>query len=108
METQHKVLGKARGYRDLIKVLRAVFEEKQISRDTVDEKCGLPERHSSKLLTDPPLKNFGPTSLTLILGRCGLELWIVQRPDSQIDTWPKRERVECRIRTACTSIEKVS
>lgn len=102
MTTQpEKVLGKARGYRDLVRVLRAVYEEKQISRDTVDEQCGLPERHTSSLLTDPPLKNFGPTSLTLLLQRSGLELWIVQRPDSPIDTWPKRKRVSG---PACSSV----
>lgn len=104
MQQPEKVLGRARGYRDLIAVLRAVYEEKQISRDTVDEQCGLPERHASRLLTDPPLKNFGPTSLTLLLQRSGLELWVVQRADSPIDTWPKRKRRSAEaIARACSA-----
>lgn len=91
METQPRIIGKARGYRDFIAVLRAFFEEKQITRETIDEHCGLTARHASRLLTTIPLKNFGPTSLTLMLQRNNLELWVVET-SAQPDDLPKRRR----------------
>lgn len=92
MDLQHRIIGKARGYRELITAFRAFFEELEITRETVDEHCGLTARHASKLLTLPPLKNFGPTSLTLMLQRNDLELWLVQRPSPPPADLPKRER----------------
>lgn len=95
MEAQPRIIGKARGYRDFIAVLRAFFEEKQITRDTIDEHCGFASKHASHLLTAIPLKNFGPTTLTLMLQRNDLELWVVERPqqaESPFDQLPKRRR----------------
>lgn len=106
MEVQQaKIIGKARGYRDLINVFRAFFEEKQITRETLDGHCGLTDGYSSKLLTNPPLKHFGPTSLTLLLQQSGLELWVVQRADSDIDGVPKRESSRRRIEIPCNGME---
>lgn len=93
----HKIVGKARSYREFINACRALFEEKQITRETLDDHCGFTDGYASKVLTIPPLKNFGDTSLTLFLQRCGLEIWLVQRADSNIDEMPKRERSERRI-----------
>lgn len=91
-----KILGKARGYREFVAILRAFLEEEQITRETLDEHSGLTARHAAKLLTPIPIKNFGPISLTLLLQSCGLELWVVQRPDSPIDELPKARFVRKR------------
>lgn len=87
-----KIIGKARSYREFTNTLRAFFEEQQITRETLNDHCGMTGNYASKLLTPIPMKMMGETSLTLLLDRCGLELWIVQREDSVIAELPKARR----------------
>lgn len=86
-----ELIGKARGYREFIAILRAFYEEHQITRETLDDECGLTARHASRLLAPIPLKNFGFTSLPLVLNECGLELWIM-KVNNKIEDMPKRRR----------------
>ena len=65
---------------DLAGLHRAIREwvaEMNVSRATIDHVGGLPDGHSSKLLAPAPLKRFGHVSLGLMLGACGLELWVM-------------------------------
>jgi hypothetical protein len=65
---------------DLAGLHRAIREwvaEMNVSRETIDHVGGLTAGHSSKLLAPAPLKRFGHVSLGLMLGACGLELWVM-------------------------------
>jgi hypothetical protein len=65
---------------DLAGLHRAIREwvaEMNVSRETIDHVGGLTSGHSSKLLAPTPLKRFGHVSLGLMLGACGLELWVI-------------------------------
>ena len=65
---------------DLAGLHRAIREwvaEMNVSRATIDHVGGLPDGHTSKLLAPAPLKRFGHVSLGLMLGACGLELWVM-------------------------------
>lgn len=100
MEPQPNILAKTRGYRDLLMAFRAYLEEKEITREALDDHAGLTAGYSSKLFAIPPGKNLGPTSLTLLLRSLGLELWLVEMPRSPCEEAPKRVRHVARKRAA--------
>ena len=69
---------------DLAGLHRAIREwvaELNVSRATIDHVGGLPDGHASKLLAPAPLKHFGHVSLGLMLGACGLDLWVMVNHD---------------------------
>jgi hypothetical protein len=57
--------------------VRKWVDELQVSRETIDAVSGLQSGYSGKLLSPVPGKTFGRTSLGLILGATGLDLWVV-------------------------------
>jgi hypothetical protein len=57
--------------------IREWVAELNVSRATIDHVGGLPDGHASKLLAPAPLKHFGHVSLGLMLGACGLDLWVM-------------------------------
>jgi hypothetical protein len=61
----------------LHKAIREWVAELNVSRATIDHVGGLPDGHASKLLAPAPLKHFGHVSLGLMLGACGLDLWVI-------------------------------
>jgi hypothetical protein len=50
--------------------------------NSLDQECQFPERYTSKLLAPIPVKTLGRQSLGPLLACCGVELWLVERPDA--------------------------
>jgi hypothetical protein len=71
-------LGVATSYDELHAILRRRADELEVSRLTLDFAGGLTSAHSSKLLSNPPLRRLGPTSLALMLGALGVALVVVE------------------------------
>lgn len=59
---------------ELRELLSDRAEELNLSRATIDEIAGVPDRYSQKLLSARPARNFGPTSLAAILGALALRI----------------------------------
>ena len=61
-------------YSDLVLVLRARTDELQISRETIDHLCGLPDRYATKLLSLRHVRRIGLESLGPLLDVLGIKL----------------------------------
>ena len=62
---------------ELLDAIRARLNELQITYDTLDAVALLPERYTSKLLCQPPLKHAGALTLWSILGTLGFDISLV-------------------------------
>jgi len=67
-----------RDYQQLLDALRFRQNQLNISRETIDEVAGLPQRYTSKLLAPFPIKGVGRISLGPLLGALGLKLLVVE------------------------------
>lgn len=61
-------------YLGLVAAVRARLLELDISFETLDEIAGLPLRYASKLLSEEPLKHFGPMSFDSVIGSIGVKV----------------------------------
>jgi hypothetical protein len=80
---------------ELLAALRARRAELDITLETLDAIAGWTDSYSSKLLSDPPQKNLGWSSLGLGLNALGVMLLMV--PDEEQirrlqNRWIRRER----------------
>lgn len=72
-----------RSYDDLQAVLRAVAEERQISREELDNLAGLPRGYASKVLAAVPMRRLGPDTLGPMLGALGVMLVPMTDPEAK-------------------------
>jgi hypothetical protein len=76
-----EALAEITDYDSLIQALRARANELSISRETIDNLAGLPDRYANKVLSTGGRKRIGMQSLGLLLGALGLKLIAV--PDEE-------------------------
>jgi hypothetical protein len=77
MMDKPRCLAVVEDYDGLHTAIRAWVDEQQVTREAIDAVSGLQSGYSGKLLAPVPSKTFGRTSLGLILGALGLDLWVV-------------------------------
>lgn len=87
-----KIIGVARGYKQLIAILRARADEMQITRETTDANGGLPSGYSGKLLSSIPTRIFGQMSLSVMLTLLRIKLIVAIDEDAPKIDLPKRTR----------------
>jgi hypothetical protein len=66
-----------RDYDGLLAAIRARRDELKVAHLVIDDVAGLQTGYTSKLLSDPPIRNLGAMSLGPLLGTLGLALAIV-------------------------------
>jgi hypothetical protein len=71
------VVGEVRDYHQFTEVLRRWILELDTTYECIDELAGLQDRYLAKLIARTPVRNFGPTSLSSVLGALGLKLLVV-------------------------------
>jgi hypothetical protein len=59
---------------ELLAVIRGRRDQLDIAHVTIDAISGVADGYTSKLLCDPPMKQFGPISLDAILGALALQI----------------------------------
>lgn len=79
MAQELKQLAVVRSYRELIAVLRSRADEREITRQGIDNAGRLPPGYSATLLCQDPVKNLGRNSLGAILSVLDLDLIVVER-----------------------------
>jgi hypothetical protein len=83
-----------RSQREFLAAIRERIAHLDISRETVNEICGLPARYSNKLLSPAPIKRIGVGSLFQLARGLGCDLQLVENPEAtaQIrnETVPRR------------------
>jgi hypothetical protein len=77
MDGEHIVVGEVRDYHQFTEVLRRWILELDTTYECIDEIAGLQDRYLSKLIQRSPVRNFGPTTLSPVLGALGLKLLLV-------------------------------
>jgi hypothetical protein len=83
---------------ELRELVRDRRDELDVSHLTIDSLAGIADGHTSKLVCEPPIRNFGPTSLAAILGALALgivEVTIVEDPEQAAKVsgrWTRRKR----------------
>jgi hypothetical protein len=82
MNRSRRELGEVYQYHDLVEILCRRADELNVSRETIDEIAGLPDRYSSKLLTRLPARMFGRTSFGAIIGALAVKIIVVEDPEA--------------------------
>jgi hypothetical protein len=72
-----RALAVVRDYDGLVAAIRARRDELKTTHLVIDDVAGLQTGYTSKLLSDPPIRNLGVMSLGPLLGTLGLALAIV-------------------------------
>ena len=81
--TPHRQLAVCTTYEELQQALRAWADELNVSRATIDQRSGLQEGYSAKILSPNPQKNLGRVTLPLLLGALGCVL-ILAADEAQV------------------------
>lgn len=81
---------------DLLKMICALRDERQITHETMDDITELADGHTSKLLAPFPTKNLGLKSLGAFLGLFNLELEAYERADRPAPELEQRKRPKRR------------
>lgn len=67
-------------YDDLVLALRQRADELEISRATIDELAGVPDRYSNKVLSIKKVRRIGMETLAAFLGALSVKLVMVEDP----------------------------
>lgn len=86
-----RIIAEVRDSTELRRWLRERADELNLSRETIDDLAKLPDGYTAKLLSDPPMREIGPTSLFPLLDALGLAVALVEN-----------ERAMVRVRKAPT------
>ena len=78
MEPQ--IIAVAKDYEALIAALREWAWRLETTHAAIDDLAGLPEGYTNKCIRPEPDRGLNKTSLGLMLGALGLELWVVVDP----------------------------
>jgi hypothetical protein len=73
-----ELLGTTSDFFGLVRIMRARAEALPLSREKLEDLAGFPSGYCNKLLTDPPAKNMGITSLGKLLKGLALKLQVVE------------------------------
>jgi hypothetical protein len=72
-----RVIAEIREYGDFTAAIRKWILELDTTYECIDEIAGLQDRYLSKLIAKTPVRNFGPITLSPVLGALGLKLLLV-------------------------------
>ena len=72
-----RVIAEIREYGDFTAAIRKWILELDTTYECIDEIAGLQDRYLSKLIQKSPVRNFGPGTLSCVLGALGLKLILV-------------------------------
>ena len=88
-----KVVARVEDVDAIRQIIRTRAEENSLARRVLDELAGLTAGHSEKLLSEPPMKKFGPVSLFPLIGAVGLEVYLVETAAAmrRVHRAPKRD-----------------
>jgi hypothetical protein len=104
--SEPKHLATVRNCDELVAVVRARVAELNITHANLDDVSGVQSGYASKLLSDPPIRRFGPMSLGAVLGGLGLKLLVVQDEEALAKVRSRLvERIDGR-RRIVTPIER--